>query len=177
MEKKTPNLGSWKRVLSHRFTVERVETPGFRGYVTRFYIDKVSEPRIKHQGNRTWWLAGDGFLWVQYFPDQCCHTIRTILNATGELEQWYIDICQPYTLDAQGVPTYIDLDLDVVVWPDGEVELWDADELDESLRVGAISKDDYDLAWKEARALLDALVTGRLILPKTDQELPKWVDR
>lgn len=175
MERKTPNLCSWKRVIRHRFVVERVENLHFRGYVTRFHIDKVSEPRIKHQGNRTWCLADEGFLWVQYFPEGRHYTIRTILDASGNVVQWYIDICSPYFLDNQGVPTYDDWDLDVVVWPDGEIELWDADELEQSLQDGLIAQEEYEVAWCEARRLMDDIRVGRLVLPSSEDEVPRWV--
>lgn len=175
MEKKTPNLATWRRVLQHRFAVSQVDGPHFHGYVTQFFIDKVTEPRIKQQDNRTWCIAADGFLWVQYFPDGCCHTIRTILNADHCVEQWYIDICRPYVLDDQGIPTYDDLDLDLVIWPDGQIELWDSDELEQSLRDGAISNADYEMAWTEARKLVEALNTGTLVLPKSADEVPRWV--
>ncbi|MGE5653691.1 MAG: DUF402 domain-containing protein, partial [Bacillota bacterium] len=177
MEWKSPKMAGWRRVVQRRFVLERADAAGFQGYVTRLYIDKVNEPGARQRGGRRWCIANDGYLWVQCFAPGSHHTIRTIFDAARNVEQWYIDICKPYVLDDDGVPTYLDLDLDVVVWPDGEVELWDADELEQSLREGAISQADYDLAWAEARRLVDALRTGQLVLPRREDDLPRWVEK
>jgi predicted RNA-binding protein associated with RNAse of E/G family len=60
-------------------------------------------------------------------------------------------------VDERGVPCYEDLYLDIVISPEGETLLLDVDELDEALRLGEITQSQYDFAWHEASALLDAL--------------------
>lgn len=57
-----------------------------------------------------------------------------------------------------------DLFLDIVVFPTGEVTVLDEDELDKELSKRVINKSMYDLAWREARELIDSIHNGNFNL-------------
>lgn len=56
--------------------------------------------------------------WYNYFVFE---------HPPGILRNYYINICMPPTIGAR-VIDYVDLDIDVIVWPDGEFETLDMDE-------------------------------------------------
>ncbi|MNY57911.1 hypothetical protein D3C86_1941790 [compost metagenome] len=56
----------------------------------------------------------------------------------------------------RGVPWFDDLYLDVVILPGGQSFLLDAEELEDALKRGLITQEDFDLAWDEANKLMDA---------------------
>lgn len=71
--------------------------------------------------------------------------------------QHYLDICLRNGVDADGMPWFEDLFLDVVVMPSGQTMVMDEDELDEALQHGVISQAHHDLAWRETSQLLGAI--------------------
>jgi protein associated with RNAse G/E len=47
----------------------------------------------------------------------------------GSLRNYYINICMPPSI-SDGVVDYVDLDIDVIVWPDGRMVTVDMDEFE-----------------------------------------------
>ena len=47
MERRRANRLNWNRVLERRFDVVYLQSPTFTGYVTRLFLDRVSEPLHK----------------------------------------------------------------------------------------------------------------------------------
>jgi predicted RNA-binding protein associated with RNAse of E/G family len=82
------------------------------------------------------------------------YTVLTMYNASGQVVQWYIDICLQTGVSEAGIPWSDDLFLDIVITPTWQIELLDADDLDEALRSEEITPSDYDLAWREADRLM-----------------------
>ena len=60
--------------------------------------------------------------WYNYFA---------FYEPTGELRNYYINISAPPLVSDSSID-YIDLDIDVIVWPDGKVEVLDQDEFEEN---------------------------------------------
>ena len=70
--------------------------------------------------------------------------------------RWYVDICKPYFLDADML-YYDDLYLDLDISPEGRIGVLDADELDDALQKGEVTSAEYDLTWRVASSLMDAI--------------------
>jgi len=164
MERRPANLLNWTRILERRFDVVYLQSPTFTGYVTRLLLDQVSEPLHKELGGHRSCLADSGYCWLQHFPEGSHHTVTTMIDSTGAVVQWYIDICASHGVDANGIPWFEDLYLDIVVLPSREAILLDADELDAALLEGKITKTQYHMAWDEARALLVGIANGTMPL-------------
>ena len=77
-----------------------------------------------------------------------------MFNNNKEIVQWYFDITKQHGVDNRGIPFFDDLYLDVIVLPSSEILLLDEDELKEALDKKEIIKDDYELAYREARILM-----------------------
>jgi len=81
---------------------------------------------------------------------------RTYFRADGTPIGEIYNIHTPPELYPDGV-RYLDLEVDVVRYPDGEVELVDEEELARKVREGIIPEALADRALAEARALAAAL--------------------
>ena len=58
--------------------------------------------------------------WYNYFLFQ---------QPNGDFRNYYINICMPPTI-GEGVVDYVDLDIDIIVWPDGRFQELDLDEFE-----------------------------------------------
>ena len=170
MKVKSADLLDWPRVLARRFAVKRIESQGYRGYVTLFRFDEVTEPLYKKplqaqaDDEQRVCLVDRGYTWLRHFPDGAHYTLLTAFDESGELVEWYIDVVGRVGIDEHGIPWYEDLYLDIVVSPTGETLLLDSEELDEALRLGEVTQSEYSFAWREASTLLDALEADMLPL-------------
>lgn len=90
--------------------------------------------------------------------------MTTMIDSTGAVVQWYIDICASHGVDADSIPWFEDLYLDIVVLPSRAATLLDADELDAALSEGTITGTQYALAWEEAHTLLRDIANGTMPL-------------
>jgi predicted RNA-binding protein associated with RNAse of E/G family len=152
--------GSWvKRITARRFAVTALDTPDFTGCVTLLCIDDVREPLSVRCCGADVTIIDRGYSWLQHFPAGAAHTLTTMFDTQGRVVQWYIDVCKQHGIGADGIPWYDDLYLDLVIDPSGKTELLDADELEEALRYGVISRQDYKLAWSEANRLVERIRT------------------
>ncbi|WP_316571733.1 DUF402 domain-containing protein [Neobacillus sp. YIM B06451] len=159
------NRPGWKRITKSRYSQTYLDTREFKGYVTLLHTVEVAAPLIVDYETGRVCIVDNGYFWLQQFPEEKNHAATTMFNSSGEVVQWYIDICLQNAAE-NGVPFYDDLYLDLIVFPSGEVILKDADELDEALAKGFINKDQYDLAWTEAENLKSLLSKGEFPLLK-----------
>src|SRR5882724_4554189 len=157
MKQKPADRRNWQRVTKSRFAQISLDVGEFRGYATLLCIDEVREPLWITCFGRRLCLADKGYTWMQHFPTGAHYAITTFFDPHDEIVAWYIDICNRHYLDGQGRIRYEDLYLDLNVSFDGEVELLDADELDEALRLNQVSSVEYEVAWREASGLMTAI--------------------
>jgi uncharacterized protein len=154
MERRSANRIEWKRVLERQFDVVHIESAEFTGYATRLVLSRLSEPFYRNVLGHWLCLADSGYCWLQHFPEGAHHTVTTMVDTSGNVVQWYIDICATHGIDDDGVPWFDDLYLDIVLLPSGRSALLDQDEL-ETAHIGkTVTQAQYDLAWGEARTLL-----------------------
>ncbi|HEU5140062.1 MAG TPA: DUF402 domain-containing protein [Bacillales bacterium] len=154
MKQRRADRQDWQRIQKKSFRVEYMDTEEYTGHVTFLYLKKVREPLWIENNQQNLCVADNNYLWIQHFPEGTCHTQTAMFDAAGEVIQWYIDICKPYRIAGDGVPWFDDLYLYIVMNPDGDFQLLDADELEEALEQKEVSQDDYDLAWAEAHQLM-----------------------
>lgn len=160
LKRKNGARDPWPRILERRYEQIDLETPDFTGVVTRLEMTYVRQPlwiTSLGQGVR---IADVGFVWVHHFPENANHVVTSMFDAHGDLVQHYIDIIWRWGRDTRGVPWFDDLYLDVVVSSTGAVELLDEDELEDALRMGAITLEQHDLARTEAETLLERITSG-----------------
>ena len=162
VKRKSAERVTWRRIAKRQFSVLQLDNDEFSGTVTLLQILAVHEPLWMPLGGQAICIADAGYGWLQHFPTSANHTVTTMFDASGQVVQWYIDICKAHGSDERGIPWYDDLYLDIMLAPGGVPELLDADELDAALAAGSITPDDWALAWREARQVLALLEHGPL---------------
>lgn len=115
-------------------------------------------------------------MWLHQYPLNKNHSITTTFNGDGDIVQWYIDICLEHGTE-NNVPWMDDLFLDIVVLPSKEVFLLDEDELEDAYRDRTISKELYDLAWKEASDILEQLKQDQFRLLALAEQQKKELEK
>lgn len=158
MKRKRADRQPWPRILQRRFAMQFIDTEDFTGHVTLLSLDEVREPLwVTFATGERVCIVDKGYTWLQHFPQDAYHSMTTMFDAQGNIVQHYLDVCLHNGIDADGVPWFEDLFLDVIVMPSGESMVMDEEELDEALQNGVISQVLYDLAWRETRQLLDQI--------------------
>ena len=156
--RKFANFPGWKRILKHRFYTSYLDTSEFRGYITLYCMDAVTAPREVEYFHRKTCIFDAGYSMLFQFPaDVLYFTVTTNFDASGQILQWYIDICIRTGVGQNNIPWLDDLYLDLVVSPTMEIEVKDADELLVARESGDISTDEFDLAWREANRLIEQI--------------------
>lgn len=160
--RKFANFPGWKRILQHRFYSSYLDTSEFRGYITLYCIDAVTAPRVVEFFHRKTCIFDAGYSMLLQFPaDEQHFTVTTNFDASGQILQWYIDICLRTGIGQNDIPWLDDLYLDLVVSPTMEIEVKDADELLAARESGDISPTEFDLAWREANRIIDRISEHR----------------
>lgn len=176
MKRKFADRSNWRRLVERRFKMSYMENDVFRGYVAAIYLDRVISPLNITAGGREVCVIDNGYVWMQHFPLNSNHTMTTMFNRDREIVQWYFDISKEIGVDSRGIPYQDDLYLDVVLLPSSEIELIDEDDLEEALRSRKITLGDYELAYREAKKLMEQLGDGTYELIKHCKEHLTYLD-
>ena len=102
-------------------------------------------------------VADAGFFWLEAAPRARHWWLTAALDENGGIVQYYFDITLENDIRPGGQSSFLDLFLDVVLSPGGDVYILDRDELAAALSAGEISPAQYALALREAEALARAL--------------------
>lgn len=164
LKRKFGNRHDWKRVKKRAYSELFIETEAFKGYVSLLHMKEVREPLYMRYEGRTVCVADSGYYWMQHFPEGQQYSVTTVIDRSGNVVQWYIDICKQIGYSAEHGPWMDDLYLDLIVLPAGEVIEKDVDELESALKNNEISSSEYESAWAEFKRLKDLLTDGRLKL-------------
>ena len=160
IKRKFADSPNWARIINKRFKITYIENQNFKGHVSAIFLDKVRQPLIKNMLGKDYCLADDGYIWLQQLPTEGNFCITTMFNNKQEIVQWYIDIIKGQGVTENGIAYFDDLFLDVVVLPEGQVLLLDEDELEEALNNNEVTKQEYDLAYKEANKIIKEVATN-----------------
>jgi uncharacterized protein len=163
MKRKFGNHPTWKRVIERKYAETFIETTAFKGYVTLLHTIKVAAPLNVRYMESERSIVDDGYMWLQHFPLGQNFAMITVFDQEGKIVQWYIDICLEIGVE-NGIPWLDDLYLDIVVLPRGEMILLDEDELQEALECKTITKEQYDLAWREYARLKRLIEQNEFVL-------------
>ena len=95
-------------------------SPGFLELIGRFESD-VEHPELG--------LIKAGTISHEYFWTDRWYNIFRFHEPTGELRNYYLNLTMPPTF-SNDVLDYIDLDIDILVWPDGRSDVLDRDDFE-----------------------------------------------
>lgn len=164
LKRKYGSRYDWKRIKKRAYAEVFIETDTFKGYVSLLHMKEVREPLYMRYEGRTFCIANHGYYWMQHFPEGQQYSITTVLDSSGGILQWYIDICKEIGYCTKNGPWMDDLYLDLIVLTTGKVVEKDIDELEVAFKNNVISTSDYESAWVEFKRLKILLAEGRLKL-------------
>ena len=164
MKRKFANRPGWKRILQKRYYQTYLKTAEFTGHVALLCLDAVRAPLVVKVYDKPVCIVDSGYSWLQYFPDNAHYIVTTVFDANSQPVCWYIDVCLSTGVDDDNISWMDDLYLDIAILPSGEVELLDADELEDAYGSGAITEEAYNLALRVARELLDQIANHEFSL-------------
>ena len=94
-----------------------------------------------------------------YFIDKGIKVSKVFDNA-GQMVYWYCDIIETHYDEKENIYTFNDLLIDVVVYPDGQVEVLDMDEFADAMEQGILSVGTIAHAMRATYDLLHTIYAG-----------------
>lgn len=94
-----------------------------------------------------------------YFIDKGIKVSKVFDNA-GQMIYWYCDIIETHYDEKENIYTFNDLLIDVVVYPDGQVEVLDMDEFADAMEQGILSVGTIAHAMRATDDLLHTIYAG-----------------
>ena len=138
----------WDRILRSRSAVSTIADENFQ----------VTAPMAaEYPDHNSLCVLADGYSWLRCFPQSPHHIMTFMFDADGHVLQLWVDVCLDHGIDAAGLSWWDDLYLDIVVLPDGYLEMQNADELADALADRSITQVQFDLVHKEAQMLTTRL--------------------
>lgn len=159
MKKKFLHRNDWTRILQRDYSIAQINDKDFNGFIALIKMNEVKEPLIKEYLNKNLCIVDNNYIWLQQLPHNENFAITSMFNGNGEIFQWYIDITYENGIE-NGEPYMMDLFLDIVVLPTGEIIEKDKDELEEALQNKWITKSQYDFAYQVFRHVLKQIHEG-----------------
>lgn len=122
-------------------------------------MNEVKAPLIIEYLHKKICIVDNQYSWLQQLPFNENFAITSMFDESGKIIQWYIDITSENGVD-NGEPYMVDLFLDIIVLPTGEIIEKDKDELEEALQRNWITKLQYELAYQTFHSVLQQLQEG-----------------
>lgn len=167
LKKRYADGGNKKDILEKEYKNVRVDNEKFNGNISLLTIKKVRNEWYVDEENRC--ILANNYKWLEIYPDNKNYCITAIYDDKGKIKEWYFDIASDIG-ETNGIPYEDDLYLDVVLIPDGRINILDEDELKSALDRKEISKEKYDMANKTADKIIE-------FYGKNLEDLKKFTDK
>ena len=146
MKRSRLSYDEWKCIISKDIFGRRVNSELLNGYIGLIDIKEVSEAQIWKFNGEDIVVCDKGRKWISILPQDDWYCITAMMDEEGNILLWYIDMIANQGIDADGMPYFDDLYLDLVVYPDGTIVVDDMDELEDALSKRDITQEQYNLA-------------------------------
>ena len=143
----------WKCIISKDMHGKQIDSESLKGYIGLIDIKEVSKAQIWKFNGEDIVVCDRGRKWLSILPRNDWYCITAMMDEEGKILLWYIDMIAEQGVDADGVPYFDDLYLDLVVYPDGTIVVDDVDELEEALSKKDITQEQFDLAIETSQRL------------------------
>ena len=159
VKKRYLHRNDWTRIIQRDYSILYINENDFKGFIALIKMNEVTIPLITECLNKKICIADNHYSWLQQLPLDKNFAITTMFDENGEIIQWYIDITYENGVE-NGEPYMVDLFLDIVVLPTGEIIEKDKDELEEALQKDWITKAQYELAYETFHHVLSQIQEG-----------------
>jgi predicted RNA-binding protein associated with RNAse of E/G family len=148
--------------------VIRVDEAKNNGYASLIQIEEVNRPYIV--GENTC-IADNGYSAITFLPDGEFWCVEAIYNNNNNIVEWYFDITKENSVDEDGKPYMNDLYLDAALLPDGQILVFDEDEIKEALDNNTITQKEYEMVYDVLRELKEKNILDVAYMEKLFTEL------
>jgi predicted RNA-binding protein associated with RNAse of E/G family len=140
-------------IKSIKSKVIRSDKVGMIGYVAHIQIIEVHYPGIVGDKGFEVCIADNGYSELSFLPDNENWYLTAIYDARSEIIEWYFDITRKNAIDEEGKPYCDDLYLDAALLPDGQILIFDEDQMQEALDNGNITQEESEMAYDVLKKL------------------------
>lgn len=112
-------------------------------YGTFINIIEVKKPQVWFCFDKKITVADNGYKWLVVLPKKDNYAITMYMDRNDVPILWYIDLIDGIGVDADGIPFYNDMFLDLIVSDDGQVVEDDRDEFEKAYFDGIINNKQY----------------------------------
>ena len=106
-------------------------------------IIEVKKPQVWFCFDKKITVADNGYKWLVVLPKKDNYAITMYMDRNDLPILWYIDLIDSMGVDADGIPFYNDMFLDLIVSDDGQVVEDDRDEFEKAYFDGIINNKQY----------------------------------
>lgn len=140
-------------------------------------VNSIDKPYISTHTGKNVCLLDEGYYILEYLPKNSHYGVRVFLDGDKNVLSYYIDIIDSIGIDYEKGLYYDDLYLDITIdMVNGEiVKVWDEDELQKALDENDITKEQYDMAYKMLKELLDQIAKGQNMI--VNNEHKEFIER
>ena len=153
MKRSRLSYDEWKCIKTKNLKGKRISTDFFEGYIGLLEIEEVSKKQIWKFNGEDIIVCDSGRKWLSILPKNNFYCITAMMDEKDNILLWYIDMIASQGIDADGVPYFDDLYLDLVIYPDGTIIVDDMNELEEALTTKDITQEQFNLAISTADKL------------------------
>ena len=146
MKRSRLSYDAWKCIISKEISIKNVNTDFFKGHIVLIDIKDVSEAQVWNFKGEDIVVCDNGLKWLSILPQDDFYCITAMMNEKKEILLWYIDMIAEQGIDADGIPYFYDLYLDLIVRTDGTIKVDDMDELEDALLKKDITQEQFELA-------------------------------
>ena len=167
------NPNNMKIVEKGILKIKNFNNPDFIGDIALASFNKVHE-QCTIQGTNLC-IINDNYKWLEFYDYNKKYMLKAMYNENNEIIEWYFDIARKIGKE-KGMPYEDDLYLDVVLTPKGDIKLLDEDELKDAFDRFEVNKSDYEMAYNEAKQLMNRLQNNKYTLKEfTDKYLKEML--
>lgn len=106
-------------------------------------IIEVKKPQVWFCFDKKITVADNGYKWLVVLPKEDNYAITMYMDRNDVPILWYIDLIDGIGVDADGIPFYNDMFLDLIISDDGQVVEDDRDEFEKAYFDGIINNKQY----------------------------------
>lgn len=153
MKKRFVNTRAENYLTKKRFLVDSICDEYFDADLSLIdMIESNTRRCIVRDNGRSDCIVDSGFKWLGVYPKGETYAITCMYDENNELVEFYFDMIKESGVE-NGIPYNLDIYLDLVITPNNEKYVLDADELEEALENQKIGKEEYDLAYETLHRL------------------------
>lgn len=175
MKRSRLSYDEWKCILLKKQKIKFIDNETFKGYVSQIDILDVSVPQVWEFNNENIIVCQKGYKWVSILQSNEYYCITAMMNEESKILLWYIDMIAKQGVDDDDIPYFDDLYLDLVVYPDGSVLEDDRDELEEALRQGDITLEQFRLANDTCSKLKEEVLSNIKAFSEFTYKCRDWI--